>query len=121
MANLVFQSGSTWRRLGFALYSNSLSYREVLENNPTWSVVKNPPLGTILNPGSVTGSVTSVGLTQQSPVLSSATTSAGDFFPFPSQESYAESLSRYTRLSLRDVERNNGWSAASVHSDTGNQ
>ena len=121
MANLVFQSGSTWRRLGFALYSNSLSYREVLENNPAWSVVKNPPLGTILNPGSVSGPAMTVGLTQQSPALAPVATSAEDFFPFTSQESYAESLSRYTKLSLEDVERNNGWSAASVHSDTGNQ
>lgn len=122
MANLVFQSGSTWRKLGFALYSDSLSYREVLENNPIWSVVKNPPIGTALNPGDNYTVDPTVGLSQQSPILSrSPSSSTLDYYPFTSQEDYAKSLSRYNKIALKQVGKNNGLTMDSEQALTGKE
>jgi hypothetical protein len=40
-----FQQGDTWRKLGYVYYTNSLEYREVINQNPQWTVVENPPVG----------------------------------------------------------------------------
>jgi hypothetical protein len=124
MANVVFQSGSTWRKLGYALYTDSLAYREVLNQNPQWSVIENPPIGTVLrNNGNTPGSSGGyAGLSQQSPITprpSGATTL--DYFPFDNQAEYLSAALKYSPSALRDVERLNGWSANSVISDTGVQ
>lgn len=122
MSNLVFQSGSTWRKLGFALYSNSLSYREVLENNPAWSVFSNPPEGTVLSSGPSSGSLLTAGLSQNSPMVSQPlSVYSEDYYPFTTPEDYVVSLSRYAPNHLKNVERLNGWISNSITADTGVQ
>lgn len=112
MGTFVFQPGMTWRKVGYALYSNSLSYREVLEANPAWNVTQVPPPGTVLR-GS-TGSNASYGASQL-PSIYSVQNSAGlgDYSPFSSSEEYHKSLSRYSPSSLRNMERVNGLSSDS--------
>jgi hypothetical protein len=122
MASLIFQPGSTWRKLGYALYSDSLAYREVLNQNPQWTVIESPPAGTTLrNNTNTVGTVGGVSsLSQQSPIVprpSGETTL--NYYPFDTKESYFESLNKYTANALRQVERLNGWSANSIVSDTG--
>jgi hypothetical protein len=118
MASLSFQSGSTWRKLGFALHSNSLAYRDVLEDNPQWNVMSNPPVGTALRTRSSTQ--VSAGASSMSPLI--VTSSVGDsltYFPFDNRSDYVASVAKYTTSALNDVERLNGWSENSSTVDSG--
>ncbi len=122
MARLIFQPGSTWRKLGYALYSDSSAYREILDQNPQWTVIENPPIGTALrNKPNTMGSVGGgLALSQQSPIVPRP---SGDdtsiYYPFETKDDYFESLNKYTANALKKVEQLNGWSANSVASDTG--
>ena len=107
----------TWRKLGYGFYSDSLSYRQVLDNNPRWSVVELPPSGTVLVGGTT---ISGAGSSQQSPVFGrSSGQEVLDFYPFLSEEEYYLSLSSYSRSSLREVSRLNGWSTDSSEVVTG--
>ena len=118
MKTIAFQPGHTWRKLGFALYSDSLAYREVLEDNPQWEVLTHPPLGAAIKSRRSPGS--SVGLSQQSLTITPIQNSSSDvYFPFESELDYLTATFKYSPSALRDVERNNGWSANSVVSDVG--
>lgn len=91
----------TWRKAGFALYSNSLEYRKILDQNLEWSVMETPPPGTVLNKK-----------------ISNNYDPASNnydplFYPFDTSEEYYSSLSRYSTLALAEVERLNGWTASS--------
>ena len=120
MASLSFQSGSTWRKLGYAIHSNSLSYREVLEDNPQWDVMKHPPIGTRLR--SSMSSRASAGLSQQSSVIGIGSNSDSlVYYPFDNRQDYSLSLVKYTSSSLNDVEKINGWSQNSIVADSGYQ
>jgi hypothetical protein len=119
MATLSFQADSTWRKIGFALHSDSLAYRKILEDNPQWSVMQNPPVGASLR--SRSAAVSSTGISQQSPVVSmGADGSSFVYYPFDSRQDYLQSLVRYSPASLMDVERLNGWSQNSTTSDSPN-
>ena len=108
MNTFVFQPGMTWRKLGFALYSDSLAYRRVLEENPAYGVTRNPAPGTVLRKSSPTVPV--AGASQQPSIYSQPSGQATpSYFPFDSQNEYYSSLFRYSSLSLREVDRNNGW------------
>jgi len=108
--------------LGYALYSNSSAYRDVLEQNPQWTVIENPPVGTSLRSNSTSPGLTGgySGLSQQSPIVPrpSGDTSL-NYYPFETKESYFIALNNYTPSALKEVEQLNGWSANSVVSDTG--
>lgn len=120
MRNFYFQPGSTWRKLGFTLYSNSLSYRDILNDNPNWTVTENPPVGTELVSSGGTAFTSSAGLSQQSPVIPTESfDNSLTYYPFDSEEGYLNSLFRYSPSALRGVERENGWSQNSTISDTG--
>jgi len=107
MNTLVFQPGMTWRKLGYGLYSDSMAYREVLDQNPKWSVTELPPVGTVLS-SQTTPSLS--GISQQSSVFGRPTgLSSLEYYPFESEGSYYSALSRYSRNSLAEVERLNGW------------
>jgi len=107
----------TWRKLGYGFYSNSLAYRQVLDNNPRWSVVELPPPGTVLVGGTTNSGA---GASQQSPIFGrSSGQEVLDFYPFSSEGEYFSSLSLYSRSSLREVSRLNGWSMDSSEVVTG--
>lgn len=121
MAKVFFKAGSTWRKLGYALNSDSLTYREIIENNPQWDVTEYPPVGTELRVKTPV-SETNAGLSQQSPIVSmTSSNNPLAYYPFYSRESYLESALRYSAGALKNVESLNGWSQNSVASDTGLQ
>ena len=120
MNTFVFQPGMTWRKLGFALHSNSLEYRKVLENNPIWDISKLPPPGTVLR-GSLNGSPSAGASQQPSVYTQSGLDPSLDYFPFESQTEYYGSLVRYSPSSLRKVERINGLTSDSFSALTGIQ
>ena len=120
MNTFVFQPGMTWRKLGFALYSDSLAYREVLNQNPAWDVTQLPAPGTVLRKSS--SSVSGAGASQQPSVFSQALGQASlSYFPFTSQKEYYASLFKYSSLCLKEVDRNNGWANDSYSLVTGIQ
>jgi hypothetical protein len=119
MATLSFQPGATWRKLGFAVYSDSLAYREVLKDNPQWDVLSHPPLGTVLR-GKRAQSNAGAGLSQQPSVISPISGSSSLlYYPFDNLAGYLESLRKYSPSALKSVERVNGWSSNDIISDTG--
>jgi hypothetical protein len=108
MNSVVFQPGITWAKLGYALYSNSLAYRKVLDQNPKWSVTETPPLGSVI----LADYPDSPGMTNQVvPAIGGSSGSVSEeYFPFDNKLRYFESLYRYNTAALEEVERYNGWS-----------
>jgi hypothetical protein len=118
--SLPFEQQFTWRKLGFLFFQDSLKYREVLEQNPQWEVTKLPPVGAQLRISS--GGTSAGALTQGNFLFGLPSGSEQDaIFPFDTQESYTESLNRYTLQGV--VERNsiNGYSFDSQEAITGLQ
>lgn len=117
MNTFVFQPGMTWRKLGFALYSNSLEYRRVLDDNPSWSVTELPPPGTVLR-GSINAD-SAPGASQMPSVFTdSAVNSSADYFPYETPKEYYSALLRYTPSNLRKVDRINGLASDSSFVNT---
>lgn len=120
MNTFVFQPGMTWRKIGFALYSNSLAYRDVLENNPVWSVTETPPPGTALR-GSSSARMAG-GATQQPSIYSiPSTTNYEDYYPFADSTEYFAALAKYSPSSLRKIDRINGLTSDNVAALSGIQ
>jgi hypothetical protein len=106
MISIPFQQQFTWRKLGYLFYTDSLAYRAVLEENPQWVVTELPPIGAQLR---LPSPQTTGGL-DQSPFIYGLPTGdiADAIFPFDTQQSYVESLSRYTMSGVKNREANNG-------------
>jgi hypothetical protein len=112
MNSFVLQPSSTWRKLGFALYSDSLRYRDTLELNPKWNVMELPPVGAVLLRNGPT--TPAAGLTQsRSLIPRNKPLETSEFFPFSSQEEYSNSLKAYPPSALVQIDRINGWSTDS--------
>jgi hypothetical protein len=105
--SLPFQQQFTWRKLGFLFFTDSLSYREVLEQNPQWRVNKLPPLGAQLRISSLRG-ITN-GLSQGGFVFGLPAADTADIFPFGSQKSYTEALVRYSPSAVKNRVVVNGY------------
>jgi hypothetical protein len=121
--SVPFQSQFSWRKLGYLYYTNSLDYREVLEQNPQWKVTELPPIGAQLRiSSSVNTSGTPGGLSQGSFIfgLPSGQNSA-DIFPYDTEESYTTALNRYTLQGVVDRESLNGITFDSTQAITGQQ
>jgi hypothetical protein len=121
--SVPFQQQYTWRKLGYLYFTNSLDYREVLEQNPQWKVTELPPLGAQirLSPSSDTVG-TPGGLSQGSFIVGSATgQAAADIYPYTSSDNYTQALNRYTLQGVIDRESLNGISFDSVSAITGQQ
>jgi hypothetical protein len=118
-----FQPQYTWRKLGYLAFSNSLDYREVLEQNPQWSVWELPPIGAQMSLTSAPGiGGTPGGLSQGSFITGSPTGDFGDaIFPYQTQKDYDQSLYRYTLQGVLDRESLNGITFDSVQAVTGIQ
>jgi hypothetical protein len=119
MRTFPFPAGMDWGKLGFTLYSNSLSYRNVLEQNPQWSVTELPPIGAILKvddaveSGRLQGSPLSFGLASE--------LTLNTVYPFDNATEFLNSLARYSPASLSDVEAVNGLTMVSTPAITGLQ
>lgn len=121
--SVPFQQQFTWRKLGYLYFTNSLDYRQVLEQNPQWKVTELPPIGAQLRISSANGSTsTPGGLTQGSFIfgLPSGQQQA-NIFPFDTQEDYDTSLYRYTLQGVIDREELNGITFDSTQAITGQQ
>jgi hypothetical protein len=121
--SVPFQQQDTFRKLGYLYFTNSLDYREVLEQNPQWKVTELPPLGAQLRiSASENTSGTPGGLTQGSFLfgLPSGQDSA-TIFPYNTEEDYNTALNRYTLQGVIDREELNGITFDSTQAITGNQ
>ncbi len=118
-----FQQQFTWRKLGYLYFTNSLDYRQVLEENPQWKVTELPPLGAQirLSPASNTAG-TPGGLSQGSFVFGLPTGEQRNaIFPYNTQEDYTLALNRYTLQGVIDREEINGITFDSTQAITGLQ
>jgi hypothetical protein len=118
-----FQQQHTFRKLGYLSFTNSLSYREVLEQNPQWKVTELPPVGAQIRlQASSNSSGTPGGLSQGSFVFGVPTgQSQNTIFPFDTEKSYITALNRYTLQGVIDREEINGISFDSTQAITGQQ
>jgi len=121
--SVPFQQAFTWRKLGYLYFTNSLDYREVLEQNPQWKVTELPPLGAQLRISPAAGTTgTPGGLSQGSFVFGLPTGQEQiDVFPFETEESYNIALNRYTLQGVIDREEINGITFDSAPAITGLQ
>jgi len=123
MTSFAFQQQHTWRKLGYLFYTNSLSYREVLEQNPQWSVTELPPVGAQMlvsgaGAGRGNGGLTGTSLT---PAIQGNDSAGSDFFPFETPAAYREAVERYNLYGVVFRESLNGYSADSLSAATGRQ
>lgn len=117
--SVPFQQQFTWRKLGYLSFSDSLSYREVLEQNPQWKVTELPPIGAQIR----IAPNTSIGGTMQGSFIFGlpAGETADKIFPFDTQEEYNRALNRYTVQGVIDRESLNGITFDSTQAITGIQ
>lgn len=119
MKLIPWQPGFTWRKLGYLTGSNSLNYRQVLEDNPDWDVITEPPIGAVIR----LKTPNSLGQLQSVPPwpVTTGLQVAREVYPFPSYEEYVNSLSKYSTGALMNSDRVNGWSMDSNVAFTGVQ
>lgn len=118
-----FQQQFTWRKLGYLYFTNSLDYRQVLEENPQWKVTELPPLGAQIRLSPASNTVgTPGGLSQGSFVFGlPAGEQRNEIFPYNTEESYNLALNRYTLQGVIDREEINGITFDSTQAITGLQ
>ena len=119
--SVPFQQQFTFRKLGYLYYTDSLSYREVLEQNPQWKVTELPPIGAQIRIGAngKSGGVPG-GLTQGSFIFGLPSGQQRNaIFPFDTEEEYTKALNRYTVQGVVDRDKLNGLSLDSTASITG--
>jgi phage baseplate assembly protein gpV len=105
-----FQQESTWRKLGYIYYTDSLAYRAVLEQNPQWKVTELPPIGAQIRVDSSgkSGGVVG-GLSQGSFIFGLPSGEQKDLiFPFETDKDYTQALNRYTVQGVVDRNTLNG-------------
>lgn len=123
MTSFAWQQQLTWRKLGYLFFTDSLSYREVLTQNPQWTVTELPPVGAqIVLTGSTAGGANS-GLagTSLTPAQQSGEDDAQSVYPFETQASYDSAVDRYNLYGVLYRESLNGYSADSLAAATGKQ
>jgi hypothetical protein len=121
--SLPFQPQFTWRKLGYLAYTNSTDYRQVLEQNPQWTVWELPPEGAQLRLSQINGTTSTPGTLSQGSFVTGLTIGeSGDaIFPYDTVESYDEALYRYTLQGVVDREDLNGITFDSTQAITGIQ
>ena len=118
-----FQQQHTFRKLGYSYFTNSLDYRQVLEENPQWKVTELPPVGAQIRLSSVDGTTgTPSSLTQGSFIFGSISQEESlNIFPYDTETEYDTALSRYTLQGVVDRESLNGITYDSTQAITGVQ
>ena len=123
MTSFAFQQQLNWRKLGYLFFTNSLSYREVLEQNPQWGVTELPPVGAqmVLNGTEAGGSAGGISGTSLMPSQQGSQGGDADIFPFVTPASYKEAVNRYNLYGVVFRDSLNGYSADSLSAATGRQ
>lgn len=118
--SVPFQQQFTWRKLGYLYFEDSLSYREVLEQNPQWTVTELPPIGAQLL---ISGQAGTAGtLSQGNFIVGTVNTSEyDDIFPYETEASYTAALDRYTLQGVVKRTSLNGVTLDSTQAFTGSQ
>lgn len=120
--SVPFLGGDTWRKLGYLYFTNSLDYRQVLEQNPQWDVTELPPVGAQLLISSTEESGGAAGLTQGSFINTGVDdTDIKEFFPYATESEYDEQLNKYTLQGVVERDRINGITFDSLQAITGVQ
>lgn len=118
--SLPFQQQFTFRKLGYLYFENSLSYRQVLEQNPQWKVTELPPIGAELRVQGTQGSAG--GLTQGNFIFGLPLGDQRDaIFPFETEPEYTAALNRYTLQGVVGRQTINGVTLDSEQAFTGKQ
>jgi hypothetical protein len=108
--SIPFEQSYTWRKLGFIYFTDSLSYREVLDQNPQWVVTELPPVGAQLRITS-SSSQSSNTLSQGGFVLDGTNNPVQNFiYPYLTVEDYVLATLRYPKEALVNVSQINGYS-----------
>jgi hypothetical protein len=118
--SVPFQQQFTWRKLGYLYFEDSLSYREVLEQNPQWTVTELPPVGAQLL---ISGQNGAAGTLSQGNFIFGAVNAAtyDDIFPYETEVSYTDALDRYTLQGVVERDTINGITLDSAQAVTGSQ
>jgi hypothetical protein len=118
-----WQPQHSWRKLGYLAFTNSLDYREVLEQNPQWKVTELPPLGAQIRISPAAGTSGNPGGLRQGSFIFGlpAGQNQAAIFPFDTPGAYREALNRYTLQGVLDRETINGITFDSVSAITGKQ
>jgi hypothetical protein len=117
-----FQQQHTWRKLGYLYFTDSLSYRDVLEENPQWKVTELPPIGAQIRLSPVAQQQTPGGLSQGSFLFGLPPGQTySTIYPFDTTEEYNKALNKYTLQGVIDREEINGITFDSIQATTGQQ
>lgn len=118
--SVPFQQQFTWRKLGYLYFEDSLSYREVLEQNPQWTVTELPPIGAQLSISGQNGAAG--GLSQGNFIFGAVNVATYDeIFPYETEVSYTAALDRYTVQGVVERDTINGITLDSAQATTGSQ
>lgn len=115
-----FQQQDTWRKLGYLYFENSLSYREVLAQNPQWKVTELPPVGAQLR---IRGANRAAGTLNQGNFIFGLPigTTQDLIFPYSTTSEYLDALNRYTIRGVVKRQTINGVTLDSEQAFTGIQ
>lgn len=118
--SVPFQQQFTWRKLGYLYFEDSLSYREVLKQNPQWSVTELPPIGAQLL---ISGQNGANGTLSQGNFISGLPnpSTLDEVFPYESEEAYTGALDRYTLQGVVKRDSINGITLDSSQAVVGSQ
>ena len=118
--SIPFEPQFSWRKLGYLYFTDSLSYREVLEQNPQWTVTELPPIGAQLRISGANGFAGT--LTQGSFIFGlPAGQQADAIFPYDTEQEYVDALDKYTVQGVVERDTINGITLDSIQAITGIQ
>lgn len=117
--SITWNPGDTWRKLGYYYYTNSLQFRAVIEQNPQWSVIEEPPVGTVLSLD--VDNSRNLSTTNNSGFFSTETDefTQAAIFPFEFQEQYNSQVEKYSVYSLVNYDELNGYTQDTQQAATG--
>jgi hypothetical protein len=118
---VTWNPGDTWRKLGYFYYTNSLDYRSVIEQNPQWDVMTEPPMGAVLsldvNDSRLNNSLSVSGFFPDVPDEADREL----IFPFEYRQQYESQAVKYSLYSLLNYDELNGYTQDTPQATTGIQ
>jgi hypothetical protein len=117
--SVTWNPGDTWRKLGYFYYTDSLDYRSVIEQNPQWGVLTEPPVGAVLlldvNDSRLNTGLNVAGFFPDVPDEGESET----IFPFEYMEQYETQAAKYSLYSLLNYNELNGYTQDTPEAATG--